>query len=218
MPVSANATDIYEGSDKYLKAVDFKAGERTLTITDANETTFKNGDKQIALSFQGETKTLGLNKTNYGAISFAYGKDPNGWNGRQIVAFATTTANQSGQIVPCVRVRIPSGTAQPAPSTTYAVFVPVKIEKLAWTDPKGQGRSAYAIDSKDGIRYGMIVPDGPDGAGTIADLNAAVKLAGVVRAEVQYDRGGKPMIQRVLPPQTTSVEPDADYNDDMPNF
>lgn len=212
MPVSANATDMYEGSEKYLKAVDLKNGERTLIITDANECSFKNGDRQIALSFAGEVKTLGLNKTNFGTIAFSYGKDPNAWTGRPIVAFATTTSNQSGQIVPCVRLRIPNGQATPAPApaapqapappaptaTFKVASVDQTPEQAAWRGKNGVTQ-VHTVTAGDGTKYGLVVGDGPEEAGKLADLRAAAKLGGTVTATYHETIRGRSIVAIALP-------------------
>ena len=50
---------------------------------------------------------LVLNKTNGLAIAEHYGDDTDGWHGRRVVLYATTTSFGGRMDTPCVRVKVP---------------------------------------------------------------------------------------------------------------
>lgn len=61
-------------------------------------------DKLPLVSFEGESKQLGINKTNGKVLAGLYGKDVRSWIGRSITVYATTTKFGS-ETVDCVRIR-----------------------------------------------------------------------------------------------------------------
>lgn len=54
--------------------------------------------------FKGKQKPLALNKTNGAAIAAMYGKETNGWVGKLVTLYPTTT-NAFGAVHDCVRIR-----------------------------------------------------------------------------------------------------------------
>jgi hypothetical protein len=94
----------------YFKAQDLPR-PRVLTIQDCTQAKMPEGETKPALRFVGEQQQLILNKTNAFCLAEWFGDDTNGWNGRQIELYATTTSF-GGRMVPAIRVRLPQ---QPAP-------------------------------------------------------------------------------------------------------
>jgi hypothetical protein len=92
-----------------------KAHDRTLVIEKCQqgELTSEGNkkDKLPLITFRGEPKQLGVNKTNGKTIAGMYGKDTRQWAGKSITLYATTT-KFGPNTVGCIRVRpnIPSGT------------------------------------------------------------------------------------------------------------
>jgi hypothetical protein len=97
----------------YFKAQDLPR-PRVLTIQDCTQAKMPEGETKPALRFVGEQQQLILNKTNAFCLAEWFGDDTNGWNGRQIELYATTTSF-GGRMVPAIRVRLPQ---QPAPQPT----------------------------------------------------------------------------------------------------
>jgi hypothetical protein len=72
-----------------------------------------DGEKPI-ITFVGKDKGLVLNKTNATMIVDSYGDESDVWVGKEIELYPDKV-NYQGQIVPCLRVRIPQA-APPPPS------------------------------------------------------------------------------------------------------
>jgi hypothetical protein len=69
-------------------------------------------EKKPVVRFRAATKGLVLNKTNADCIAAEFGDETNGWLGRSIVLYPTTTLFK-GSTVACLRVRIPQLPALP---------------------------------------------------------------------------------------------------------
>ena len=101
-------TDAFEGN--YIDALCVTGKDATLTIksvTPPNAEKSANGtviDKPIVY-FNETDKGLVLNKTNGRTIGLAHGNEMDGWVGKKITLFATTTESFGKKDVPCVRVR-----------------------------------------------------------------------------------------------------------------
>jgi hypothetical protein len=92
-------------SNKYLKAADLNGREVTLKIASLQMETFgKEADEKPVLSFDRTEKRLALNKTNARTIASMYGKESDGWIGKTITLFPTTT-EYAGDMVACIRIR-----------------------------------------------------------------------------------------------------------------
>lgn len=98
-----NVDDIYS-SGKNLKAEDLKGRAVKVKISEVETAQFSEGNK-LVLRFQGKEKGLVLNKTNAKVIAKYYGKDTDGWNGKEIEIFPTET-EFNGSLVDCIRVRV----------------------------------------------------------------------------------------------------------------
>lgn len=116
---------------KYLFAFDLEGKDRTLTIERvvAGELEGEKGRKtKKPLCYFAESKSgkpLALNATNSKAIAKLYGNDIEGWVGKRITLYPTTT-EMGGETVECIRVRTrvppePRGrSVEPAPNETQA--------------------------------------------------------------------------------------------------
>lgn len=96
---------------KYLKAADLRNKAVDLTITKVIAEEIGNDLKLVAY-FDGAKKGLVLNKTNSEVIGSRYGDETNGWPGAGITIYPDKVAFQ-GQIVDCIRVRLPVESADP---------------------------------------------------------------------------------------------------------
>lgn len=100
--------DFYQTESKWLKASDLKSKEGKpikirVTVDRAEVVEFKDGTKKIGLFFSGKEKGLVLNKTNAQLIAEQHGPDMNGWTGKSIAIYPTTT-DFGGERVDCIRV------------------------------------------------------------------------------------------------------------------
>ena len=115
-----NVTDFYATESKWLKAGDLKKDGKPikvkLTIDRAEVVEFKDNTKKLAIMFKGKEKGLVLNKTNAQLISEQYGGDSDGWNGKEVSIYPTTT-DFGGERVECIRVEqfVPEATDTDAP-------------------------------------------------------------------------------------------------------
>lgn len=64
-------------------------------------------EEKAVMYFAGKTKGIVLNKTNAMTISLSYGEDTDDWVNKDVILYPATTPFQ-GQIVPCIRLRIPA--------------------------------------------------------------------------------------------------------------
>lgn len=100
--------DIYPSKKgDHLKAADLKGKEIKAEIEGFEVVEFNNDsgkEKKLVLSFTKTDKTLVLNKTNSKAIESGFGGDIEGWIGKSIFIYPTTT-DFGGQTVDCIRVR-----------------------------------------------------------------------------------------------------------------
>lgn len=101
---------------KFLKAADIPAGrEVEVVIERAEREEVDPGVFKPALYFIGKPKGLVLNPTNGYALRDVLGDETDGWIGKRIVIFATTTTYM-GRPVGCLRVR-PLANPAPPPVT-----------------------------------------------------------------------------------------------------
>lgn len=99
-----------------LFAFDLGGQDKTLTIdrVTGGELTGPGGkkSKKPLCHFRNVPKPLGLNATNCKTIAAMYGNDTDGWAGKRITLYPTTT-QMGGETVECIRVR---PRVPPAPS------------------------------------------------------------------------------------------------------
>lgn len=113
----ANVNDVYGG--QWVKASDLRGQDVTVTIEAEDVQEFKDEEsgkkkKQIALSFVGMAKRLGVNATNAAIISGLYGEESSGWVGNNITLYPTKTTFKGG-LVDCIRVRESRPAEKPLP-------------------------------------------------------------------------------------------------------
>ena len=102
-----NVNDVYTSGGTFLRAEDLQGKTIPLTIAGIGTHTFNEGHSnektQIVLSFEGKEKKLGLNVTNAKVLAALLGDDTDGWIGKQIKLYPTTT-DYAGEQVACIRV------------------------------------------------------------------------------------------------------------------
>lgn len=114
-----NVIDFYQTESKWLKASDLKNKEgkpikAKLTISTIELAEFKDGQKKLAVLFQGKEKGLILNKTNAALIAEQHGPNSDGWPGKEVSIYPTTT-DFGGERVECIRVEqvVPAASDDP---------------------------------------------------------------------------------------------------------
>ena len=105
----------YQTDSKFLKADNLlsKDGKRyaemSVMISDVapEEMHDDAGEVRIQLSigFEGKTKRMLLNKTNYQAVSGAYGVDSDGWVGKELILYVDPYVRFKDKTVPGLRIR-----------------------------------------------------------------------------------------------------------------
>ena len=101
-----------KGESKYLKADDLKEGtEIRITIDrvaiEAIEREGKAGEDRAVVYFRDKEKGLVLNTTNGKKLVEAYGDSPEAQVGKDVILYRDTV-DFKGQMVPCLRIRIPA--------------------------------------------------------------------------------------------------------------
>lgn len=95
----------------YLGAEDLPEGQDVkLTIEDVlREEAFNPGSKKNVmvgvLKFVNKDLKMILNVTNSKEVAKIYGPEVNGWKGKEIILYRTTT-KLGGKMVPCLRIKI----------------------------------------------------------------------------------------------------------------
>jgi hypothetical protein len=97
--------DDYFGS-QFLKAEDLNGREVTVIIASVESLDMKDGQRKLALHFDGKKKALLLNKTNATKIASGYSQDFDAWRGKKVVLYPDETTF-NGQMVPCLLGRVP---------------------------------------------------------------------------------------------------------------
>ena len=125
--------DIY-GSSEWLRAADLQGRKVKVRIIDWDTVELKRPDRnvtQIALTFAGKGKRLGLNITNARMVASMLGDDPDQWLQQDIVLYPSKTPNASGQIVDCIRIEYhePEPVAKPVRPARPAPTAPVQDER-----------------------------------------------------------------------------------------
>ncbi len=88
---------------KYLKAEDLSGQTVAVTIETVCMEEVSNDQKAIAY-FRGKQKGLVLNQINWDTIEAMYGDDTEGWTGKRISVFPSTT-QFNGKVVACLRIK-----------------------------------------------------------------------------------------------------------------
>lgn len=125
--------DVFES--KYLSASDLNGRDARVTIADVEVVRIPGtGEKKAAMTFQGKSKGLILNKTNWNTIAEVLGTDEtDDWVGKQITLYPTETEYQ-GRVVDCLRVRRKKAPAasewQEPPRETAPTEPPAEFEDI----------------------------------------------------------------------------------------
>lgn len=109
----------------YLFAFDLKGRDVTLTIerVTAGELTALGGRKSkkplVYFKEGREKKPLAMNATNCKTVAALYGNDTDGWVGKRITLYPTTTT-MAGETCECIRVRptVPQQNTEKQPAPT----------------------------------------------------------------------------------------------------
>jgi hypothetical protein len=106
-------------SSRFLGVADLNGTSHVAQIERLSSEQMQDGKTKPTLHFVGRQKTLLVNKTNWGTLGAAFGKDLNSWIGRSIELFAMPCQGPNG-MTQGVRVRAitepPAGGAA-APAT-----------------------------------------------------------------------------------------------------
>lgn len=163
--------DIYGG--KWLKAGSLE-DDTPMEITAWEIHAFDDGQKQIALSFRGMDKRLGLNKTNANMIAeITKSENPDDWIGTTIVVGPDKT-EMGGKIVDCVRVRYQK--SKPAAAKTAPETPTTWDKRAAWAEWKRVWNNATGMDAAWKTAFGSMGKSVDDM--TEADWKALADAAG----------------------------------------
>lgn len=133
---------------KWIKAENLADVPQRLTISAITTETWQDGRTQFVLCFDETPLMLGLNKTNLTKLAEMYGHQlPDGsldveegeLIGQQIALYKSTTQNQQGMTVPCVRIREPKAARPAAPNGQAPANRPVMPNPA----PSGQAPADY---------------------------------------------------------------------------
>jgi hypothetical protein len=94
-------SDVYPSN--YLKAADLQGKEIKVYI-ERVEMGEIGDDRKPILYFQGKTKGVVLNKTNWNNIAYAYGDESDDWFGKAVILF-TAWVDFQGKSVEAIRIR-----------------------------------------------------------------------------------------------------------------
>lgn len=106
-----NIGEIYQSNSDFLKADDIGQNFWTATISSVDMKNFDDGSRKLFILFHELDKGLVLNKTNADMIGDLYGKDTDGWHGKQVMLF-TAPVDYQGKKVNAIRVRGPAAAMQ----------------------------------------------------------------------------------------------------------
>jgi hypothetical protein len=118
---------------KYLAAVDVAEQPRKMAMDRVEiEEVGRQRDEKPVLYFKGESRGLVLNKTNKNVIAKAYGKETDGWTGKEIVLFHAMV-DFGGEMVESIRVRLPRTAPAPKPAPqTHDELDPPLDDQIPW--------------------------------------------------------------------------------------
>jgi hypothetical protein len=108
----------------YFKAADFATEKKFRIKNVAPEDVGKNKERKLVVRFTNDKRGLILNRTNNRTLRGAFGDDCDGWAGKIVILFPTST-EVGGEMKPAIRVRIPppkaggnGQVAKPSPAPT----------------------------------------------------------------------------------------------------
>ena len=134
--------------DKWLKAATIGevGDEAVVTIAEImGLTTFKDGNKSLDVRFHEFEQILGMNKTNRESVAvFLKSRNTDDWVGKKITIYVDLVRNQSGQMVPAVRVR-PAPRVAPRPQPQQRKAPIVLEDDIPYDDPDDPGADDSSI-------------------------------------------------------------------------
>jgi hypothetical protein len=107
------SSDAFPG--KYLRAADILDREVPVVLAGLKHEEMADGELKWVLYFEGKTRGLVLNRTNWDALEEAHG-DSDDWRGKSAVLFTIKTKDPSGKTVDGIRIKVPkqqTATARP---------------------------------------------------------------------------------------------------------
>jgi hypothetical protein len=112
-------------SSKFLGAADLGGTSHVVQIERITREQMQDGKVKPAVHFAGRQKALLCNKTNWGTLGAAFGKDLNSWVGRSVELFAMPCQGPNG-LTQGIRVRAVNQAppASAAPTTTTPPAAP----------------------------------------------------------------------------------------------
>ena len=107
---------------RYLKAADIPTGRSIAVgirkvVMEGVESDHGPAEDKPVVYFEDKQKGLVLNRTNASVISESYGDETDVWIGKPLEIYATQTEFR-GQMVPCLRLRIPAAAPAVPPVAT----------------------------------------------------------------------------------------------------
>jgi hypothetical protein len=99
--------EIYQSNSDFLKAEDIGANFWTVTINKVDMKSFDDGSRKLYIAFEELDKGMVLNKTNADTLGDLYGRNTDGWMGRQIMLM-TMPVDYQGKKVQAIRLRAPA--------------------------------------------------------------------------------------------------------------
>lgn len=100
--------EMQDNNNRYVAAFDLKGKDWTLRIVEVKSEQVDNqkGDKKrkVVVYFEKAEKPFLSNTTNCKTIASLYGTNVDGWKGRSVTLYPTTTT-AFGEVVDCIRVR-----------------------------------------------------------------------------------------------------------------
>lgn len=136
-----NTDEVYQSNSEFLKAEDIGANFWTATICNVDLKNFDDGSRKLFILFNELDKGLVLNKTNSDTIGELYGKNTDGWLGKQVMLF-TMPVDYQGKKVQAIRVRAP------ASQQSMPARQPGQMQPQANTQSYAQASGANQYDER----------------------------------------------------------------------
>lgn len=100
--------EMQDNNNRYVAAFDLKGKEVTVKIADVKSEKVDdvkgNSKRKVIVYFERAEKPFLSNTTNCKTIAALYGTNVDGWKGKSITLYPTTTS-AFGEVVDCIRVR-----------------------------------------------------------------------------------------------------------------
>jgi hypothetical protein len=101
-----DASEFFQSKGTYLNASHLNGAQVDVTILNVQqEEVGKDRERKLVVYFAEIDRGLVLNKTNYGVLEPAYGRETEGWHGKKATIYPDKT-EFDGKEVDCVRLRV----------------------------------------------------------------------------------------------------------------